>query len=64
MLYATLSPTLGFLHRLGERMDKRQFPPNDKLVLLTRRAYEALHALCVELHYLSCGSGVGRPSQP
>ena len=45
-------------------MNKRRFPQNDKLVVLTRRSYEALHALCVELHYLSCGSGIGRPSQP
>jgi hypothetical protein len=61
-MYAALRPALGYLYRLRERMEKQGFPPNDKLLKLTDAAYNAIHALTVELHYLSCESGVGRPS--
>jgi hypothetical protein len=63
-LHAALRPALGFLHRLRERMEKRGFPLNDKLLRLTATAYDALHSLFVELHYMSCKSGVGRKPQP
>jgi hypothetical protein len=63
-LYPALRPALGFLHRLRERMEKRGFPPGDKLYRLTANAYEALHALSIELHHMSCESGVGRKPQP
>ena len=39
------------------------FPVNDKLYQLTAKSYDALHHLCVEIHYLSCTSGVGRPDK-
>jgi hypothetical protein len=52
---------LAYLHALRERMVKRGFPPDDKLRQLTEQAYDATHALSVELHYLTCSSGVGRP---
>ncbi|HEY1601798.1 MAG TPA: hypothetical protein VGG64_19510 [Pirellulales bacterium] len=55
-----LVPAMGYLGRLRERMDKTGFTPDDKLRGLTSSAYEAMHHLCVELHYLSCSGGVGR----
>jgi hypothetical protein len=58
-----LRPMLAYLGRLEKRMHKRRFPPDDKLVHLVRHAYNAMHALNVEIHYLSCTSGVGQPSK-
>ena len=52
--------TLGYLFRLRQRMDKRGFSPDDPLYQLVVNAYDALHPLTVELHYLSCKEGVGR----
>jgi hypothetical protein len=63
-LYASIRPALGFLFRLRARMEKRGFPPNDKLLRLTANAFDSLHSLCIELHYMSCKSGVGREPQP
>jgi len=60
---AALVPTLSYLGRLRERMDKTGFTPDDKLRGLTSQAYNALHHLCVELHYLSCSGGVGRQAK-
>jgi len=62
ILHAAVHRTLGYLFRLRARMEKAGFPPGDKLFGLTDSAYDALHSLSVELHYLSCPSGVGRPS--
>jgi hypothetical protein len=55
-----LRPTLGYLYRLLGRMESRGFPPDDNLLKLTANAYDALHALTVSLHYLSCEDGAGR----
>jgi hypothetical protein len=44
VLCAALGPTVGYLCRLRDRMDKRGFPPKDELFRLTVAAYEALHA--------------------
>ncbi|HEX3657038.1 MAG TPA: hypothetical protein VHV55_14585 [Pirellulales bacterium] len=55
-----LVPALGYLGRLRERMDRTGFAPDDELRGLTSAAYDAVHHLCVEMHYLSCSSGVGR----
>ena len=55
---------LCYLTRLSKRMTKRRFPPNDPLAVRTREAYNVLHALNVEVHYLSCDSGVGRLPHP
>jgi hypothetical protein len=60
---AALRPTLGYLYRLRDHMEKRRFPPAEKLLRLTATASEALHTLCVELHYMSCEGGVGRKPQ-
>ena len=63
ILHTAVHRTLGYLFRLRARMEKAGFPPGDKLFRLTDSAYDALHSLSVELHYLSCPSGVGRPSR-
>lgn len=44
VFYAALSATLGYLHRLGERINKRRFPQDDELPAVTRRAYEGMLA--------------------
>jgi hypothetical protein len=62
-VYARLSPLVGYLHRLRRRMEKRGFPPDDKLLQLTAKAWDAVYALSVEVDYLSCTSGVGRESE-
>jgi hypothetical protein len=51
---------LRYLARLQRRMIKRKFLESDPLLQRVRAAHSAVHALCVELHYLSCESGVGR----
>jgi hypothetical protein len=43
-------------------MELLGFPPGDPLFVLVSRAYDSLQRLSVELHYMSCRSGVGRPS--
>jgi len=53
-LHQALQPSLGFLFRLRERTTKAGFPPDDKLYQLVSKAFESVHALSVELHYLSC----------
>jgi hypothetical protein len=63
LMYATLRPALGCLCRLRERMERRGFPQNDKLLKLTVAAYNAIHLLTVELHYMSCASGLGRETK-
>jgi hypothetical protein len=60
-LNTAIQPKLAYLFRLRERMTKAGFPPNDKLYRLVENAYDAMHRLFIELHYLSC-DGVGRPS--
>jgi hypothetical protein len=56
---------LVYLRRLAKRMDKRRFPNDDPLLRSTPKAYDALHELHVNLHYLSCPSGVRRlPAGP
>jgi hypothetical protein len=52
---------MNYLIRLKTRMEKVGFPPDDPLYKLVASAYDAMHRLSVEVHYLSC-KGVGRPS--
>jgi hypothetical protein len=58
-LHRRLQPSLGYLYRLRERIQKVGFVPNDKLYALVSNAYESMHALCVEVHYMSC-EGTGK----
>jgi hypothetical protein len=60
-LHAKVRPTLEYLGRLEQRMVDQQFPEADRLLRMVREAHEAIYSLSVELHYLSCDSGVGRP---
>ena len=56
-----IGPTRGYLARLIERMDRTNLRYADaKLYALVRAAEDAVHSLCVELHYQSCERGVGR----
>jgi hypothetical protein len=56
----SLFRNLNYLLRLRERMQQVGFPQDDKLYLLVCKAYDAVHALHIETHYLSC-DGVGNP---
>jgi hypothetical protein len=56
-----IQPMLRFLLFCKRRLDSRNFDPKSRLYGLVDKAYDALHSLHVELHYLSCSHGVGRP---
>ena len=58
-VHARLRRQLSYLGALRRRMELRGFPPDDALYADAADAFNALHALCVRLHYLSCTSGVG-----
>jgi hypothetical protein len=60
-LKAKAGEMLRYLGALNKRMHQRRFPPNDPLVIAGRDAYNAMHSLHVELHYLTVEHGVGRP---
>jgi hypothetical protein len=60
-----LRPCTGYLYRLRERMLKVGFTIDQPLYQLVSDAYDAMHALCVRLHYISCGSETAQnPRQP
>lgn len=59
-LYQSLWPALNYLIRLRTRMEKVGFPQDYTLYLLVCRTYDSMHRLMVDLHYRSCGHGVGR----
>ena len=50
---------LNYLSRLRSRMERVGFPPADPLYREVHAAWAATHSLFVQLHYLSCKSGVG-----
>jgi hypothetical protein len=59
-----IQPMLRFLLLCKRRMDARGFDPKSRLYTIVDSAHSALQSLFVELHYLSCGHGVGeRPDQ-
>jgi hypothetical protein len=55
-----LQPMLGYLNRLKKRMQRKGFPTDDRLLISACRAEDAMHALAVEVHYLTCSDSVGR----
>ena len=59
-IHESLFRLANYLHRLVARMEKCGFPPNDRLYEHAKRAYDAICSLCVEAHYLSCKSDVGK----
>ena len=60
-MFAALQRATGYLSRLKRRMEVTGFPPDDPLLVATIKAHHAMQDLLMELHYLSCESGVGRP---
>jgi hypothetical protein len=62
-VHRALQPSVGYLYRLKARMQKVGFLDNDLLYQLVSQAYDTVHTLYIQLHYLSCESGVGRPSE-
>jgi hypothetical protein len=60
-LHSKIRDMLGYLFRIRERMQARGFPRDDRLLMSVERAYDSIHRLTVELHYLSC-DGAGRRS--
>jgi hypothetical protein len=62
-LAEVLHPQLGYLYRLRSRMEKTGFLPSDPYYRLVEKAYDAVHALWIETHYMSC-SGAGKSSIP
>ncbi len=61
-LFQSLYPGMNYLSRLKRRMEQVGFLPDDPLYRHVAAACEAMFNLRVELHYLSCRSGVGKPS--
>ena len=55
-------PMLRFLLFCKRQRDIRGVDPNGSLYRLANKAYDAIHALHIELHYQACGHGVGRSS--
>jgi hypothetical protein len=55
-----LRPMLNYLGRLKRRMVQRGFLSGDPLLEAVVQAENAVHALHVQTHYLSCGDVVGR----
>jgi len=58
-----LYPHCNYLFRLRRRMEQLGFTHSDPLYAAVCKAYNAMHELNVEIHYLSCNSGVGRSSR-
>jgi hypothetical protein len=62
-MLGTVRRQLRYLGKLRDRMNALSFPPNDPLYLAATGAFNAVHALSVELHYLTCAPGTaGRSS--
>jgi hypothetical protein len=58
-----VQPMLRFLHRCRRRLDTRGFDPKSSLYAAVAKAYDAVHGLHVELHYLAVKRGVGKPHE-
>jgi hypothetical protein len=58
VIFKSLYPSLNYLSRLRRQMEQVGFP----LYQSVSKAYDAMLQLRVEVHYLSCRSGVGRPN--
>ncbi len=58
-IHQRLRPMVAYLLKLEERMEQRDFPRDDKLYQLVKRAHDAVHALFLETHELGT-SGTGR----
>ena len=58
-----LIPYVRYLYKLRQRMVARGFTSSDPLYRATDCAYDAAQELTMKLHYLSCGSGVGKSAK-
>ena len=58
-IHRKLGPMVAYLTLLEERMKERDFPQDDPLYLMVKRAHDALHELFLETHEMGC-KGVGR----
>jgi hypothetical protein len=58
-----IRPMVSFLHRCLRRLDARGFDDKGVIYQAIDKAYCALHKLHIELHYESCGHGVGETSE-
>jgi len=58
-----IRPMLHFLHRCRQRLDALGFDEKGVIYQSIDKAYSAMHALHMTLHYESCSRGVGRPSE-
>lgn len=59
-MHKSLFRLANYLIRVVKRMERTGFPPNDPLFKSARRAYDGVCTFCMDLHYHSCKSGVGR----
>jgi len=59
-LKKSVDPMLRYLFRLRDRMRKVGFLPSDPLYCVVEKAYDAVQALTVKLHYMGC-DGTGNP---
>ena len=59
-LKASVGERLKFFSLLIRRMDAQRFPASDRLYQEALKAQNAVQNLAMELHYMSCGNGVGR----
>jgi hypothetical protein len=57
-IHEQLRPMVAYLLKLEERMEERDFPQDDELYPMVKRAHDAAHALFLETHELGC-EGVG-----
>jgi hypothetical protein len=55
-----IRPMLRFLHMCRKRLDARGFDPKSTLYAAVAKAFDSVHGLFVELHYLSVERVVGR----
>jgi hypothetical protein len=55
-----LYPHANYITRLYERMPVAGFPVNDPLYQAVARVRDAMIAVCMEVNYQSCASGIGR----
>jgi hypothetical protein len=56
-MLASVRRQLHYLGKLRDRMNALSFPPNEPLYLAAAGAFNAVHALSVELHYLTSAPG-------
>lgn len=57
-----LRPTMGYLVRLTNRMQQRAWSATDPAYLAAWAARDALHELCVRLHYVTRAGHAGAPA--